>query len=150
VSAGAAPAPPSPNPTSTQAGQPTGVIPSVGLTLDDAASREAVEEAAELYIWLAAEGDLEGLADVVQDECVEEPVGRGEGIVPHQKPVEVFDVKVTLSDRDGDKATVSYDVMVSAKDSAHWGEPAFNRLTGELSLAVEDELWLVSCPGESL
>jgi len=130
--------------TSNGAGQPI----TSATALDHSAIKDAIEETAELYLWLGASGDLEEAQALVVDRCRDEAVGRVAAITFLDAPFEMTESQVIATKVRSQAATVTYDVTGTLTSEGEQGEPIANavNLTGELQLVATDDGWFVTCP----
>ena len=130
--------------TSNGAGQPI----TNATALDHSAIKDAIEETAELYLWLGASGDLEEAQGLVVDRCHDDDVGRVAAITFLDAPFEMTESQVIATKVRSQAATVTYDVTGTLSSEGEQGEPIANavNLTGELQLVATDDGWFVTCP----
>ncbi|MDP6943205.1 MAG: hypothetical protein QF464_03565 [Myxococcota bacterium] len=124
---------------------PAAVAP---VQIVDDAARDAVEETAELYLWLGSTGELDEARELVVEDCHDGPVGQVAAVTFLDDPLELTESQVTATRLRTGAATVSYDLtgtLTRRGDGDEVLASAVN-LTGELSLVHTDEGWLVSCP----
>jgi len=131
-------------PSVSAAAQPAASPPA----LDHSAMKDAIEETAELYLWLGASGDLEEAQALVVDRCHDEAVGRVAAITFLDAPFEMTESQVIATKVRSQAATVTYDVTGTLTSEGEQGEPIANavNLTGELQLVATDDGWFVTCP----
>lgn len=126
---------------------PSNAPAQVALPVDEG-SRDAVEETAELYLWLGSRGDLDEARDLVSEPCLDGPVGQAQAVTFLDQPLELTESTVRATRLRSDSATVSYDLTGTLSQEGEEGEAITSsvNLTGELTLVNTPEGWLVSCP----
>jgi hypothetical protein len=118
----------------------------VAIPIDDD-TRDAVEETAELYLWLGAKGDLDEARDLVVERCLDGPVGQVQAVTFLDQPLELTESQVNVKTLRSAAATVAYDVTGTLTQEGEAGAIASSvNLTGELELVQTDTGWLISCP----
>ncbi len=130
-------------------------------TQDTTEERQAIVDVAELYLWLGAERQLDEARELVTEACQHTPVGRAETVAPAGQALEVLDADVEVTDLDGRRATVSWELTALLPEPLNAGEPDIGgageldaegkarrpsvNLSGELDLVRDDGTWYVSC-----
>jgi hypothetical protein len=116
------------------------------IAMDDT-TRDAIEETAELYLWLGAKGELDDARDLVVERCQDGPVGHVQAITFLDQPLELTESQVTAKRLRSGAATVGYDLTGTLTQEGDQGAIASSvNLTGDLTLVDTDQGWLISCP----
>ena len=156
LAANAGPAPTgrtTPTTTARAASATPGASAAPGADPSEAHERQEAADVAELYLWLAAEGELDGARELVTSQCQDGPVGRAEAVAFLGQSLEVLDADVTILELDGRSASASWELtalLPASIDSGEEADTAADRrssvnLTGELQLVRDDGDWFVSC-----
>jgi hypothetical protein len=151
----AATARPGPPPPQVMAASPpsgptrvTPANPSVAATTSgDGALKDAIEETAELYLWLGATGELEEARELVLERCHDRGVGQVVAVTFLEQPFELTESQVIAKRVRTRTATVAYDLTGTLDLEGDGGDPIAStvNLTGELQLVRTEEGWFVSC-----